>query len=70
MMAFGPFMKTASTGAFNQLWAATAPKADLISGAYYTPVAALSKPSAYGQDGKMAKALWEWTEKELKSKGY
>lgn len=69
MMAFGPFMKTASTGAFNQLWAATAPKAGLTNGAYYTPVGYLSKPSGYGQDGSMARELWEWTEKELASKG-
>lgn len=68
MMAFGPFMKVASTGALNQLWAATAP--NVTSGAYYTPVGSLTKPSVYGQDSKMAEELWEWTEKELQSKGY
>ena len=70
MKVFGPFMKNASTGAYNQLWAATADKVELKSGCYYTPVAALTKPSGYGQDDKMAEALWEWTENELDSKGY
>ena len=57
VMLFGPLLKTPSTGTYNQLWASTAPKADLTSGAYYTPVAVLSKASAYGQDGQMAKEL-------------
>lgn len=70
MMAFGPFMKTASTGAFNQLWATTSPKQDLLNGAYYTPVGSLSKASGYGQDVQMARELFDWTEKELESKGY
>ena len=50
--------------------AATGPKGDIKNGAYYTPVGVLSKPSGYGQDDKMAQALWEWTEKELASKGF
>ena len=71
MMALGPFIKTASSGgAFNQLWAATAPSTALTNGGYYTPVATLSKPSGYGQDAKMARVLWDWTEKELALKGY
>ena len=70
MMAFGPFMKTASTGAFNQLWATASPKQDIVNGAYYTPVGSLSKASGYGQDAQMARELFDWTEKELESKGY
>ena len=71
MMALGPFFKTASSGdAYNQLWAATAPKTALTNGDYYSPVATMSKPSGYGQDGKMARELWDWTEKELALKGY
>ena len=67
---FSPFMKTVSTGAYNQLWAAVGPKADITSGGYYTPVATLSKPSKYGQDDNMAQELWDWTAKELAYKGY
>ena len=71
MMALGPFLKTASSGgALNQLWAATAPDTALTNGGYYTPVATLSKPSGYGQDAKIARVLWDWTEKELALKGY
>ena len=65
ILLFGPLMRTASTGTYNQLWASTAPKGDLTSGAYYTPVAVLSKPSAYGQDGQMARKLCEYTSLDL-----
>jgi len=57
-------------GTRNQLWAATAPMDQLKTGAYYKPVGNLSSGSGYAQDGKMAENLWEWTEKELASKGY
>ena len=57
LILFGRLLQTASTGTYNQLWASTAPKTDLTSGAYYTPVGVSSKPSAYGQDGQMAKEL-------------
>ncbi|MCJ1250366.1 hypothetical protein MMC30_007592 [Trapelia coarctata] len=57
-------------GTRNQLWAATAPKDQLKSGAYYKPVGSLSSGSGHAQNGKMAESLWEWTEKELASKGY
>ena len=57
-------------GTRNQLWTATAPKDQLKNGAYYKPVGSLSNGSRYAQNGKMAEKLWEWTEKELASKGF
>lgn len=71
MMVVGPLLfGTIQTGAKNQLWAATAKKEDLKNGAYYKPIASLSKGSRYAQDDKLAKTLWEWTQKELEAKGY
>jgi NAD(P)-dependent dehydrogenase (short-subunit alcohol dehydrogenase family) len=57
-------------GAKNTLWAATAPKAEVESGAYYVPVAKKDEGSAYSRDEKMADSLWQWTEAELKKQGY
>ena len=63
-------MQTVETGAYNQLWAATTKKADLINGAYYTPVGYQSNGAGYAQDKGFSHELWDWTEKELMSKGY
>lgn len=70
MMVAGYFTATVETGAHNQLWAATARKDELVSGSYYKPVAKLSQGNACAQDPKLARELWEWTEKEIASKGY
>ena len=70
LMVFSPLMKTLESGAYNQLWAATTKKGELSNGAYYTPVGSKSNGSGYAQDKKLSKQLWEWTEKELSSKGY
>ena len=66
----GSFLGKPSTGALNQLWAATAAKSELTSGTYYTPVGNASGGSGYARDGKLASSLWDWTENELASKGY
>ncbi|KAI9713576.1 MAG: hypothetical protein M1820_000958 [Bogoriella megaspora] len=58
---------TPEEGAYNQLWAATAPKKDIKNGAFYTPVAELAKPFKYSQDQELREKLWTWTEKELES---
>jgi NAD(P)-dependent dehydrogenase (short-subunit alcohol dehydrogenase family) len=57
-------------GAKNQLWAATAPKSEVESGTYYTPIGEKNKGSAFAQDAKAAAKLWDWTEAELKKHGY
>lgn len=61
--------RSVEQGTRNQLWAATAPKGQLKNGAYYKPVGSLSNGSGDAQNGEMAEKLWEWTEKELASKG-
>lgn len=68
MKLLGGLRVSVATGAFNQLWAATAP--DIVSGKYYTPVGAESAGSPCAQDSKLAHELWEWTQSELKSKGF
>ena len=71
MMVMGPLiMGTIQEGAKNQIWAATCKKEELKNGAYYKPIASFSKGSAKAQNPKLAESLWEWTEKELASKGY
>ena len=67
---FSPLMTKLKSGAYNQLWAATTKKAELTNGAYYTPVASKSNGNGHAQDKKLSKQLWDWTEKELSSKGY
>lgn len=70
MMVFGSLMKTVTTGAYNQLWAATTKKEELTNGAYYTPVGSESKGSGNAQNKSFSKELWHWTEESLSSKGY
>lgn len=67
----GPlFMADVPTGTLNQLWAAVGKKDEVISGNYYTPVGKSSKGSAWAQKSDLARELWDWTEKELSSKGH
>jgi NAD(P)-dependent dehydrogenase (short-subunit alcohol dehydrogenase family) len=55
-------------GAYNQTWAATTKKENLVNGAYYEPVGVKTTPSSKpGKDRALAKELWEWTESELKA---
>lgn len=60
-------------GAWNQLWAAAAPKDQLQNGGYYKPVGVLSSGSyltGYASNEKMADDLWDWTEEEFKRHGF
>ena len=67
----GPvFWKSIPQGAKNQLWAATTKVNELENGAYYTPVGCKSAGSAYSQDPDLAERLYEWTDKQLATKGY
>ncbi|KAL2822610.1 retinol dehydrogenase 11 [Aspergillus granulosus] len=53
-------------GAWNQLWAATTKKENLVNGAFYEPVGVLStKLDKAAKDEALAKRLWEWTEEAL-----
>ena len=78
----GLFSASPSVGSYNQTWAATAPvvgkenagvsgvQKSVSSGWYYTPVAKGERESAIAKNEKVAGELWEWTMKELESKGY
>jgi NAD(P)-dependent dehydrogenase (short-subunit alcohol dehydrogenase family) len=53
-------------GPYTQTWAATTPKNNLVSGAYYEPIGVKTAPTtSQGRDMELAKRLFEWTEKEL-----
>ena len=57
-------------GAYNQLWAATANKTNVVNGAFYEPVGVLStKHDKASQSEKLAAELWEWTENALEGYG-
>ena len=80
------FATPASKGAWNQTWAATAPvlgkewrNVEVIkgtqavhvrNGAYYTPVAKECGQTKLAKDAKLARQLWEWTEEQLRERGY
>ncbi|KAK7028673.1 short-chain dehydrogenase reductase family, partial [Favolaschia claudopus] len=56
---------TPEQGAYNTLWAATSDKANIVNGEYYEPVGVPGRHLRMSRDEKLAKELWEWTEKEL-----
>ncbi|KAI4176857.1 MAG: hypothetical protein LQ343_000714 [Gyalolechia ehrenbergii] len=67
----GPlFMADVPTGTLNQLWAAVGKKSEVVSGNYYTPISRRSSGSSWAQKSDLARELWEWTEKDLRAKGY
>jgi hypothetical protein len=58
-------MWAAREGAYNQLWAATAPKGPIHNGALYKPIGKPVAPTGYLKDGTLREMLWDWTEREL-----
>lgn len=64
----GWLLTTIEDGVLNQLWAATAPRDQVQSGALYFPVglATGGRRGPYTEDDALADKLWEWTEEELK----
>lgn len=60
----GQLMKP-EEGAYNQLWAATARKEELVNGGFYEPVGVLGKLHRAAGDDALAEKLWEWTEEAL-----
>ncbi|KAB2574175.1 putative oxidoreductase [Lasiodiplodia theobromae] len=59
-----------ATGALNQLWASTAPRGDVKSGAMYFPVGKEHEGNSVMRDRRQAEELWKWTEDEFKKHGY
>jgi NAD(P)-dependent dehydrogenase (short-subunit alcohol dehydrogenase family) len=59
--------------AWNQQWAAVAEKGEgegeVVSGVYYEPVGVRGDLTKAGGDERLAKELWEWTERELEAAG-
>jgi NAD(P)-dependent dehydrogenase (short-subunit alcohol dehydrogenase family) len=60
--------------AWNQLWAATAPKGhsvrEVVSGTYYEPVGVAVELTVAAKNDELASGLWEWTQKELAKQGF
>jgi NAD(P)-dependent dehydrogenase (short-subunit alcohol dehydrogenase family) len=55
--------------AWNQQWAAFAPRKDVVSGVYYEPVGIKGGLTKAAADDALAEELWEWTHKELSAHG-
>ncbi|KAI9855080.1 MAG: hypothetical protein M1813_000564 [Trichoglossum hirsutum] len=68
MIYVGHMFKVVSPaeGAWNQLWAATAPRDEVKSGTYYMPVGAKGMLLRDTGNGELAGRLWDWTQEELK----
>lgn len=65
------FLMDVHGGAKNSLWATTAPKEEVRSGYYWTPVGKKSGGSFWGaRKEQLAKDLWVYTEKEFERQGY
>ncbi|THY88099.1 NAD(P)-binding protein [Aureobasidium pullulans] len=65
----GLFLTDVHEGAKRQLWAATAKKQDVKTGAFYTPKGT-EYPQAILKNDKLAHELWDWTEKEFAKHGF
>ena len=71
MVAFAFLVGTSmEVGARNQLWAATCKKGEVVSSGFYKPIGYLSMGAPLAQDTRLARELWEWTEKELEKNGF
>ena len=61
---------TPEEGSYNSLWALVGDDVrQEHSGKYFIPVGVEKKPSKQASNEKLAKRLWEWTERELGEKG-
>ncbi|CAD0109777.1 unnamed protein product [Aureobasidium uvarum] len=72
LLRWTPLYQSADKGAWNVLWAATAPKDQIKNGMYYEPVGKEPGKAAKGsgqsetvKDEALAERLWQWTEGEL-----
>lgn len=57
-------------GALTQLWLSTVEKSKITQGGFYTPVGQLQRGNTYTRSADMQERLWDWTEEELKARGY
>jgi NAD(P)-dependent dehydrogenase (short-subunit alcohol dehydrogenase family) len=58
-------------GSWNSLWCAASKElAGVDNGAYFLPVGKKIRASVHGEDGFMARKLWEWSEGVLRKKGF
>jgi hypothetical protein len=67
---FGVFIKP-EDGVYTSLFAAASDemkKED--SGSYYVPFGKKAVPCKYATDADLAERLWEWTEEEMRRKGF
>ncbi|ATZ56165.1 hypothetical protein BCIN_13g00130 [Botrytis cinerea B05.10] len=69
-IGFKMFLLNIHDGAKPQLFAATGKKEVVKSGAFYFPGVSEWDGNAITKNSKLADELWNWTEAELKSKGY
>jgi NAD(P)-dependent dehydrogenase (short-subunit alcohol dehydrogenase family) len=62
---------TPEEGSYNSLWAVASPGVTAeMSGEYFVPVGVKKDPSKLARDAQLADRLWEWTEQEMRSKGF
>jgi len=65
------FTTSPEVGSYTEIGLCTSPEVTVEDGgSYYTPVLKKSSPSAYGQDDTLADKLWEYTEQQLRDRGY
>ncbi|EXJ64367.1 hypothetical protein A1O7_00703 [Cladophialophora yegresii CBS 114405] len=58
-------------GSFNSLWAVAGKEMTKeMSGGYFVPVGERKTPSKQAQDSTLADRLWDWTEREMREKGF
>lgn len=69
-IGFKMFFLSIHDGANPQLFAATGKKEAVKSGVFYFPGVSEWDGNAITKNSKLADELWNWTEAELKSKGY
>lgn len=71
MALVGPLVyHDAVYGALTQLWTSTTEKSKVQQGGFYTPVGKLQKGNSWANNADASKKLWEWTEEQLKEKGF
>lgn len=61
---------TPEQGSLGQLWASVTPREKIVSGNYYMPVGVKSSGSCLAADEDLPGEFWEWTEKQIESKGF
>lgn len=64
-------MTSAEVGSYTQIGLCTSPQITVEDGgSYFVPVLKKATPTKYGQDDTLADKLWDWTEQQLRDRGY